>query len=392
VDSPLDSWLQDGIAAAKAGDAAQARPLLFRVVQHDENNLAAWYWLSRVVERPLERQICLENILALDPGHTAVQAELAALRREMAEAEATLLSKEAIAAAIPQTAEEALIADAAVEPLACPYCGQTGPVEARQCPHCGGALYARRPKSKDHSIYSLGLVVFWFGLANYLWLGLAGYYLFARLSGAAAKSSPLADTLAALSGILGASTSVLPDVEVPLLPVLLVGCLVFGFSLLVAWGLYRRLRFFYWLTVALLLLGLLYEVYAAAAAETVSLLRLGAVGAAFFLAIAFAFLGYDEFAWVEDRLSADLDRDVDSPSSLYARGREHADRGMWAKAAAHWAKAVALSPGHPDYRLALASACLRLNQPERAREHLAEAQRLEPQHPQLGELWAALET
>ena len=374
MNSSLDSWLQEGITAARAGDAAQARPLLFRVVQHDEDNLAAWYWLSRVVERPLERQICLENVLALDPGHTAVRDELAALRREMAEAQAALLSKEAIAAAVPQTAEEALIADAAVEPLACPFCGQVGPVAARACPHCGGALYARRPKSKDHSLYSLGLVVLWVALANYVWLGVAAYYFLSGLS-----------SVARFLGIT------LPGSEAGLLPVLLAGCLVFGFSLVVAWGLYRRLRFFYWLTVALLLAGLLYRVYAAAAADTVSLLRLGALGAIFFLALGFAFLAYDEFAWVEDRLSADLDRDVDSPSSLYARGREYADKGMWAKAATHYAKAVALSPGHPEYRVALAAACLNLGQPERAREHLAEAQRIEPSHPQLAELLAALE-
>ena len=232
----------------------------------------------------------------------------------------------------------------------------------------------------------------WVGLANYVWLGLSAYYLFSGLSSAVEASPRVEGALAAVARFLGVDTMALPQIEAGLLPVLLVGSLVFAFSLLVAWGLYRRLRFFYWLTVVLLLLGLLYEVYAAAAAETVSLLRLGAMGVAFFLAIGFAFLSYDEFAWVEERLSADLDRDVDSPSSLYARGREHADKGMWAKAAAHWSKAVALSPGHPDYRLALASACLHLGRPEWAREHLIEAQRIEPSHPQLADLLRQIQT
>jgi tetratricopeptide (TPR) repeat protein len=171
---------------------------------------------------------------------------------------------------------------------------------------------------------------------------------------------------------------------------LLGGGAAFVFSLVVAWGLYRRLSFFYWLTIALILAGFLVLVYQAASAETISWLRLGGEGLAFLMAMSFAFMGYDEFTWVQERLAADVDKDVDNASSLYARGREHANRGMWARAAAHWSKAVALSPGHPDYRLALASAYIQLGQPERAREHLAEAQRIEPQHPQLVELLAAL--
>lgn len=104
------------------------------------------------------------------------------------------------------------------------------------------------------------------------------------------------------------------------------------------------------------------------------------------LSISFAFMAYDEFAWVKERLSASVDKDISNSSSLYARGREHAERGMWAKAAAHWSKAVALSPGHPDYRLALTSAYLNLGQPERAAEHLHRAQQIEPDHPQIPEL------
>jgi tetratricopeptide (TPR) repeat protein len=392
VASPVDSWLRAGVAAAQAGDLHEARGWLLRVVQADGENVQAWYWLSLVVERPHEREICLENVLALDPGHTAVQAELAALRRERAEAEAALLSKEAIAAAVPRTSQEALIADAAVEPLACPSCGALTAAEDRQCAACGCDLWLRKPKSRDHSFYSLGLVVLWFGLANYLWLGLAGYYLFTDLASAAEASPGMGNTLAALARFLGIDTGVLPQLDVPLTPVLLAGGLAFAFSLLVAWGLYRRLRGFYWLTVALILAGFLYQVYQVAAAGTVSLWRLAGIAGSFLLTVGFAFMAYDEFTWVEERISAEVDRDVDSPSSLYARGRQCADKGLWAKAAAHWAKAVALSPGHPDYRLALASAYIQLGRPERAREHLAAAQRIEPQHPQLAELLATLET
>jgi tetratricopeptide (TPR) repeat protein len=162
------------------------------------------------------------------------------------------------------------------------------------------------------------------------------------------------------------------------------------FSLVVAWGLYRRLRFFYWLTVGLLFLGFMMPVYQAAKAETMPLILLATEVGTLVVALSFAFMAYDEFAWVEERITGSVDRDVSNGSSLYARGREYARCGMWARAAAHWSRAVALSPGQPDYRLALASAYVHLGQPERAREHLDEAGRIEPNHPQIRELLEAL--
>jgi tetratricopeptide (TPR) repeat protein len=351
-----------------------------RVVEIDQRNVQAWYWLSRVVETPREREICLENVLALDPAHMAVQAELAELRYQMAEAERkSMLSKEAIAAAIPQTAEERLISEAAVEPLACPYCGTVTGVDDRQCSLCGHALYVRQPKSKTHSVYSLLLVLIWFAQANYLFLGLTVYYLFSDLS-----SSPDVQTVSDLLGIEGVGVSLL---TVPLTPVLLVGGVSFLFSLFVAWGLWRRWTVFYWLTVALLLLGLPVLVFQAVVVE-MSLAGLALGGVFWLSALGVAFMAYEEFQWVEHRLSATLDKDVDSPSSLYARGRELAEQGMWAKAAIHWSKAVALSPGHPDYRVALASAYINLGQVDRAWEHLQMAQQIEPGHPQLAALAA----
>lgn len=173
-----DVWLREGIAAARTGQVDRARVCLLRVIEFDDQNLRAWYWLSRVVQDPQEREICLENVLTLDPGHSAVRTELAELRRRLADVDgAALLSKEPVADAVPLTAEEQLISDAAIAPLRCPYCGAFTPAEDRQCSACGRELYTRRPKSKGHSIYSLGLVVAWFGLANYTWFGLFGYYV-----------------------------------------------------------------------------------------------------------------------------------------------------------------------------------------------------------------------
>ena len=153
-----DALLKEGIAAARAGQATKARDCLLPVVQGDERNVQAWYWLSRVVESPDEREICLENVLALDPGHAGVQSELAALRAQLAQAQEP--ARPAIEF-IPATAEECLVSDAAVAPLPCPYCGAPAAPQARQCPACSRAISVRERKSKGHSIYSLGLVMIW---------------------------------------------------------------------------------------------------------------------------------------------------------------------------------------------------------------------------------------
>lgn len=387
----LDRWLTEGIAAARAGQAERARENLLQAIDTDQGNVQAWVWLSRIVESPQEREICLENVLALDPGHTGVQAELADLRRQMAEVPVAEPPVAAITpAVIPRTVQEELLSDAALEPLVCPFCGGfTGP-EDRQCPTCAEELYERRPKAKSHSIYSLGLVVVWVALANYIWVGLTAYYFLSDLSSAVDASPGARSTFQTLEGLLGLEGVAAPLLDLELAPVLLVGSMAFLFSLVVAWGLYQRLRTFYWLTLALVLLYPLVIVYRVAAAETVPVLGLVIEGFLTLLALGFAFMAHDEFARVERRLDASLDKDVDSPSALYARGRAYGQRRMWAKAAAHWSKAVALSPGHPDYRLALASACIHLDQPERAREHLYKAQEIEPDNPQIQGLLGSL--
>jgi len=383
------------MAAAKAEDFERAQACLLRVVKADERNVQAWYWLSRVVGSPEEREICLENVLALDPGHTVVQAALAELRRQRAEAEKpALLSREAIAVAVPLTTEEQLISDAAVEPLHCPYCSALAAADDRRCPACDRALTVRERKSKDHSLYSLALVAAWLGLANYVLLALFVIYVLAGTSQAIQAKPGLQRTVETLSNWLGlGQAGGLPEQSVrpgAVTPVLVVGSVAFLFSLVVAVGLYRRLRFFYWLTIGLVLLGLLATLYQALRVETLPVLAVAIAGVLFLLAISFAFMAYDEFAWVERRLDATVDRDVDSPSTLYARGRDYAERGMWAKAAAHWSRAVALSPGHPEYRLALATAYVDLGQPERALEHVQKAQEVEPHNPQVREILEAL--
>lgn len=72
----LAEWLYDGAVALRQGDKERALELLMRVVEADEENEAAWLWLSGAVEELEDQQIALENVLAINPENTAAKQGL----------------------------------------------------------------------------------------------------------------------------------------------------------------------------------------------------------------------------------------------------------------------------------------------------------------------------
>jgi Flp pilus assembly protein TadD len=64
--------LRQGIAAAKAGRKEEAHETLLQVIKLDERNEQAWLWLSAVVDSIEEKEICLENVLALNPANAQI--------------------------------------------------------------------------------------------------------------------------------------------------------------------------------------------------------------------------------------------------------------------------------------------------------------------------------
>ncbi len=76
--------LQEGIAAFKAGRKDEARRLLTRATELDERNENAWLWLSAVVDSLENQQICLENVLALNPNNTRALKGLDAVTKKLA--------------------------------------------------------------------------------------------------------------------------------------------------------------------------------------------------------------------------------------------------------------------------------------------------------------------
>lgn len=59
--------LQQGVAAAKAGQKQQAFDILQRVVKIEPNNETAWLWLSSVARTDQERIFCLRQLYSVNP-------------------------------------------------------------------------------------------------------------------------------------------------------------------------------------------------------------------------------------------------------------------------------------------------------------------------------------
>lgn len=67
LDAETERLLLEGKAAARRGDKVMARALLGQVVEREPRVEEAWMWLSGVVADPQEQQICLENVLVVNP-------------------------------------------------------------------------------------------------------------------------------------------------------------------------------------------------------------------------------------------------------------------------------------------------------------------------------------
>lgn len=74
------SMLDDAIQTIRMGNRDEGRRLLEEILETDENNEEVWLWLSSVVDSDEDREVCLENVLALNPNNVVAQKGLEALR------------------------------------------------------------------------------------------------------------------------------------------------------------------------------------------------------------------------------------------------------------------------------------------------------------------------
>jgi tetratricopeptide (TPR) repeat protein len=362
----IEELLREGIAAAQAGQKEKARELLLQVIAQDEEIEAAWLWLSGVVDGPEEKEICLENVLALDPGNRAARNGLRRLREpdpvSMPEpgpipppqAEA---AQQPIDAAGPETRR------VEIDPFGCPYCG--GPVggEASRCDHCGRSVELRlHRRSGGAGVVRLAIFIFLLGLATWL----EGHLVSEVMS---AEPFPEWVSQTALHLAFGPASfnpeSITYDLAnlTALLTVVHNGLAVL--CVVAAAGLALRSRVAYISSFALA--GLL-------VATSLAGLLTGLTGwlptflLAGLVAITVKWLADSAiaFEWQTRHYDASLDRHLREGVDFYHRGQRYGGMGMWAKAAAHWQVATQLEPGRAQYHLALARAYAEMDYPDAA--------------------------
>jgi len=72
--------LDDAITVIRTGNTERGREILEEILETDESNEEVWLWLSSVVDSDEDREICLENVLAINPDNIVAQRGLEALR------------------------------------------------------------------------------------------------------------------------------------------------------------------------------------------------------------------------------------------------------------------------------------------------------------------------
>ena len=424
--------LRAGIAAAKAGQRERARDLLMRVVEQDEENVLAWLWLSGVVDSLDDRQVCLENVLTLDPDNVAArrgldwvcqqkeaQAPLSAEAAPPARAEAppastpespvTVHARTSIspAAAIlhedltrrqpqpePELEQPPRVArDEFDDEYLCPYCATQTQPEDRKCGACGGDLWIRfrRREKRSPPYWTLLLLQFYstcvLGVVPLLML----IYVGLRVTGALALmdvSAPLAllDVYSEFPTpveIVRAALSVMP------LFVFLLSALLCLFSFAVFIGFCLRWRPVYYVMMADAVWGLIAAVVAMILTHITAF---GAISVVLMLVrLLLVFQVEDAFQWDRRRIVLCIDRGLSSSVDFVIRGDHYAKRKMWAMVAIHLRRAAGMLPNEPECRVALALAYIRLKRYERAAQVLAEAGRISPANPRVGNLRVLLD-
>ncbi|HSD82777.1 MAG TPA: tetratricopeptide repeat protein [Anaerolineae bacterium] len=407
-------WLTNGIAAAKAGKRAEARELLLRVVDADENNVQAWLWLSSVVTTLEDREVCLQNVLALDPVNEAAQRGLAKVRAEIEatpeiEPESALPHVEAEVA--PETKVAFDFSDTELnDPLLCVYCAHQTREEDHQCPHCKRDLFARfYEHEKPRWIWTAWMIsmaeaIFYIGGLLVLIGIISSALSTVKYNGQGVDVTQLillyvgqSNTVPALAQ--NATFSILPFEQF----YLRLGYILA--AIIAANGLLTRQRFFHILYVATLAIAavLLYlsttinrtfiggpaatpleGIMQVALNEALGVFILfsgGLFGLFLLIKIALAFAMNDDFDTQTERLWCVIDRTVREANTAFIRAKTYMKREMWTLAALYLQRAVSIQPSTVDYYLALAESYARLGRYAQSLALLDDAGQLQPDSP-----------
>ncbi len=412
----VQELLSAGIEAAKFGEQDRARDLLLQVVEQDEENLLAWLWLSGLMDSLDDREICLENVLALDPDNEYARRGLDWIRRQREEA-AAVGSPDTWDAPLPTPAAAILRGELAAQvtdveetfsgppppppeefddEYLCPYCAAPTDPDDLKCPACGGDLWVRFRRQEKRSPQ------LWLLIAtqsfNVLFMSTLPVLLmaYALVKGIQEAVGPLSlsDPIKLLFVYLGMRSELTPEViqnslqAVPrwefylsFLPMLLYSAVLVG--------LIARWKPAYYLVVGSALLGVAEAFVILAFTPNIVY---GLVGLALAVAqLAFVFQVEDDFAWDRRRILMRVDPRLTNWTALVRRGDLYAQQGMWGLAALYLRRAVAWHPDHLGNRLGLAVAYMHLKRYARAAQVLKEARSLDPENPRIARLLDTLE-
>ncbi len=390
----INEWLNQGIAAAKAGNDATAQELLARVVDQDPHNEPAWLWLAAVVQTDEELQICLENVLTINPANEAARARLAMLGSLQAPAPAAAPKPEA-EPALADFYAPVVQAGSASQSLfeldkseaGCPYCGKEIDPNGKMCPHCRKQLLIEQPKAGPFPGRIWLLTASW-GLMALIYAmldGLIGVGIRTLLA-TDAQGQPTADLVTEFfKGYVIHLTAGVDTAHLPIaLWVLVAGeAIAIGWSLVVMAIIPSRRPAATWVSAMVLSFNALVMMAQAVLGIYISLLKLATTLAVGF----FLFTGLSDFVWEKTRYSLSLDAGLKTSLDYYNRGRRYRERGMLANAALHWQRAVSMDPERGPFRIALANVLYKLGRYKQAAEQIRAAlQRTPPSSPDAEEL------
>mgnify|MGYP001055394633 CR=1 FL=1 len=402
----LKDLLQEGVAAAQAGHRARARTLLTHVVEQDERIAVAWLWLSGVVDELEDREICLENVLSIDPDNVHARRGLAQVRQQQKSAATISNDKPESSAVTPRDnfadhqpatkTTPSAIRDDLDDEYQCPYCAALTEHDDRKCQACGGALWVkfRRREKRSTLLWTLLLFqfmnMFQFAAMPVILL----VYVMFKIGSGNLSALKILNFPNLLNLYLGAPVDLSPEMANAVFEILprwafflsFLPCL---FSFIVFIGLYMRWKVFYYLLLLDAFLGVI---------AAISSLALGRGLIYFLIGVGLAVLRFgilfrleDEFILEKRRIFLRVDRGLGSRADFLSKASFYSKRKMWAMAAIHLRSAVGFSPDQLEPQLALAVAYIRLEHYDLAARTLMEARRINPDAPRVGELQSLLD-
>ncbi|MBN1485415.1 MAG: hypothetical protein JXA37_11910 [Chloroflexia bacterium] len=398
--------LQQGIESAQKGWVKEANQYLRRVVELDERNVTAWLWLSSVVGNLDEMEVCLQNVLAIDPDNAAAQRGLEQVQQQKSEHAPKFVEATAAAPSIGATdILEALPGDDLTKKdvpptpsneYGCPYCGKPTDPEDERCPSCRGNLWVRFRQQEHRSTWfwvALTMQIFttaWYFLT--LFLLLAALIILLEFEYGIEFRNPLA----IMRVYFGATSGIPPDIVQKILqtiPRALFFSLLLpvGFSAAVLVGLLFRWRPAYFAFLA----NALYTVVIAFAT---TLNKYGPGGlimgtGLFFpiLSLVAAFQMRDDFFMEKRRILLRTDPDISGGLGYLVRGREYARLKMWALAAVHLERATGQMPHEVEGCIWLALSYIETDRYDSAKWALDQARRINTNDPRIADVAKALE-